>query len=62
MRDVIEHRLDNKHALRPAEATKRSIRYRMRLASVRDQCQVFQVVGIVTMEHRAIIDGTGQIG
>ena len=46
-RDVVHHRLDHHHALRPAEAAKRGVGDGMRLAAVRDDLDVLQEIGVV---------------
>ncbi len=61
-RDVVDRVFDRKHALRPAEPAKRGVRRRVRLAAVRVDVHVFQEIRVVAVEHRAVVDGPGQVG
>jgi len=60
--DVVEDPFDHHHSLRSAEAAKCRVRYRVRLATVRFDGDVFEKICIVHMRHRAIVDRTGEIG
>ena len=61
-RDVVEHPLDRDHALRSAEAAKGGVRDRVGLHAPGDDAGGRQIIGVVGMEHGAIVDRAGKIG
>ena len=61
-RDLVDHVLDREHALRPAEAAERGVGHRVRLAAEAVQRDVGQPVGVVGVEHRAVVDRSRQVG
>src|SRR2546430_2837223 len=60
--DVIENPLDDHHPLGTTEPAKGSVRYRVGLASMRDDLHMLQEVSIVQMGDCPVVHGTGQIG
>src|SRR5882724_5025358 len=59
--DVIENALNDHHTLWTAEASKRGVGYRVRLAAMRDDLDVFEKVGVIEMRERSVIHRTGQV-
>jgi hypothetical protein len=60
--DVVHHGLDHHHALRTAEAAERRVRHGVGLASMGNDLDVFKIVGVIDVEHRAIVHRSGQVG
>ena len=61
-RDVVDRVLDREHALRPAKTAERRVRYRVGLAAMRLDIDVLEEIGVIAMEHRAVIHGARQVG
>ena len=61
-RDVVDDRLDREHALRSAEAAKRRVGHRVRLAAVRMDRDVRAASSVVDVEHGAIVDRPREVG
>ena len=62
MRDLIHDMLDQEHALRPAEATKRGVRHLVRFAREVANAHMLQKVRIVDVTNGPRIHRAGQIG
>ena len=60
--NVVDHRLDAEHALRPAEATECGGALHVRLAAVPDDVQVGQVVAVVDVQDGAVVHRAGVVG
>src|SRR5262249_50782008 len=61
-RDLVDDLLDADHALRAAEAAERRVRLRVRLAAIARDPDIAEVVAVVAVEHRAVVDRSRQIG
>ena len=61
-RDLVQDVLDGEHALRPAEPAKRGVRLRVRLAAVRDDAHVRQVIAVVGVHHGPVVDRPREVG
>ncbi len=60
-RDLVDHALDPHHALRPAEAPEGRIGYGVGLAAEGEDADIFEVIAVVAVEHRAVVDRTRQV-
>ena len=60
-RDVVDHLLDTQHALRSAETAERGVRHGVRFAAKRLDRHILQVITVIAVKHRAIVDGARQI-
>ena len=60
-RDVVDHVLDADHALRSTEPAESGVGDRVRLATERQDADVVEVVAIVAVEHRTVVDRPGEI-
>src|SRR5207247_3181907 len=60
-RDLVDDALDAHHALRPAEAAERGIGYGVGFAAEAQDADIFEVVAVVAVEHRAVVDRTRQV-
>ena len=60
-RDLVDHALDPHHALRPAEAPESRIGHGVGLAAEGQNADVFQVIAVVAVEHRAVVDRARQV-
>ena len=60
--DVVHHGLDRHHALRAAEAAERRVRHGVSLAAMGNDLDVFEIIGVVDVEHRAIVHRSRQVG
>ena len=61
MGDVVHHPLDPHHPLGPAKAAKRGGGLRVRLQPVAHDPDVFEVIGVVGMEHRPVGHGDRKV-
>ncbi len=61
VRDVIEDGFDHHHALRPTEAAERGVGHGMCLAAVGNDLDVLQIISIVEVKHRAVIDRAREV-
>ena len=59
--DLVDHALRHHHSLRAAEAAERGVRHRVGLHPPGGDRRRRQVIGIVGVEHRAIVDRGGQV-
>ena len=59
--DLVHHPLGKHHALRPAKAAKRCVGNRIGLHPVRADANLRIEIGIVCVEHRAVIDAKRQV-
>ena len=55
--NVAQNGFDHDHALRATKAAKRRVALRVRLAAVRGDFYVAQVIGVVGVEHRTVGHG-----
>ena len=60
--NAVDRMLDHEHALRPAKAPKRGVRYRVGLALEIAYRYVFQKVGVVDVADGTVVDRPGKIG
>ncbi len=60
-RDVVQHALDDHHALRRAETAERRVGDGIRLAAVRDHLEVLEEVGVVDVAQRPVVHGRRQV-
>ena len=59
--DLLQDVFDREHALRAAEAAERGLRHGVRLAAVRRDRDILEEVGVVDVEHGAVVDGARQV-
>ncbi len=59
--DVVQHGLDDHHALGRAEAAERRIGHGVGLAAMRNELQVLEEIRVVDVAHRPIVHGGGQV-
>ena len=60
-RNIVDDVLDRVHALWSTEAPECRIRHRIRLATMRHDPNVLEVIGIIAVEHGAIVDRSGEV-
>ena len=60
--DLLDHRLNAKHALRPAKTAKRRGALHVRLAAVADDGQIGQEIAVVNVQHGAVVHRAREIG
>ena len=60
-RNFVHHLLDAHHALRAAKTAEGGVGHGVRLAAMRDDLHVLQIIAVVTMQHRPVVDRGGQI-
>jgi hypothetical protein len=60
--DVVEHHFDGEHALGPAEAAEGGVGHRVGAAAQAADGHRVEVVGVVGVEHRAVVDRARQVG
>ena len=61
-RYVVNRVLDSEHSLRTTETAECRVGNCVRLTAMRQDPNVLEIIGIITMKHCPVIDGPGQIG
>ena len=60
--DILQDVFDTEHALRAAEAAERRVRDRIGFHAMRDDGNVVEVISVVAVKHRPVVDRAGQVG